>query len=89
MYKFGEDRSSSFGGELPNPNTLRVDVVVRRISSNISGYTGPILTIFPPYESTLRVDDGTVLHFAIGQGTLSWKPIKVEKLANLFVALPF
>ena len=69
--------------------TLRVDVVVRRISSNISVYTGPIFTIFPPHESTLRVDDGTVLHFAIGQGTLSWQPIKVEKLANLFVALPF
>ena len=62
--------------------TLRVDVVVRRISSNISGYTTPIFTIFPPYESTLRVDDGTVLHFAIGQGTLPWQPIRVEKLAN-------
>ena len=46
--------------------TLRVDVVVRRISWNISGYTGPIFTIFSPYESTLRVDDGTVAYFAIG-----------------------
>ena len=69
--------------------TSRVDVVVRRISSNISRYTGPIFTIFSPYECTLRVDDGSVIHFAIGQGTLSWQPIKVEKLANLFVALPF
>ena len=63
--------------------TLRVDVVVQRISSNISGYAGPIFTIFPPYESTLRVDDGTVLHFAIGRKTLPWQPNKVEKLANL------
>ena len=46
--------------------TLRVDVEVRRISWNISGYTGAIFTIFSPYESTLRVDDGTVVYFAIG-----------------------
>jgi len=46
--------------------TLRVDVVVRRISLNISGYTGPIFTIFSPHESALHADDGTVLYFAIG-----------------------
>jgi len=62
---------------------LHVDAVVRRISSNISGYTGPIFTIFLPYESALHADDGTVLNFAICQGTLPWQPIKVEKLANL------
>jgi len=28
-----------------------------RISSNISGYTGPIFAIFSPYESTLPADD--------------------------------
>ena len=32
---------------------LRVHVVVRRISSNISGYTRPIFVIFTPYESAL------------------------------------
>jgi len=62
---------------------LRVDVVVGRISWNISGYTRSIFTIFSPYESTLGVDDGKVLYFAIGQGTLPWQPIKLEKLANL------
>jgi len=62
---------------------LHVDVVVRRILSNISGYTGLIFIIFSPYESALHADDGTVLDFAIGQGTLPWQPIKVEKTANL------
>ena len=51
---------------------LRVDVVVQRISSNISGYTGPIFTIFSPYEIILRVVDGTVIYFPICQGTLPW-----------------
>jgi len=63
--------------------TLRVDVVVRRISSNISGYTGPIFTIFSPHESALHADNGTVIYFPICQGTLPWQPIKVEKSANL------
>jgi len=35
---------------------LRVHVVVRRMSSNISGYTGPIFAIISPYESTLHAD---------------------------------
>jgi len=62
---------------------LPVDVVVRRISLNISGYTGLIFTIFSLYESALHADDGTVLYFAICQGTLPWQPIKVEKSASL------
>ena len=62
---------------------LPVNFVVRRISSNISGCTGPIFTIFSPYECTLRADDGSVLYFRICQGTLPWQPIKVEKLVNL------
>jgi len=62
---------------------LCVDVVVRRISSNISGYTGPIFTIFSPHGSALRADDRTVLYFAICQGMLPWQPIKVEKSADL------
>jgi len=68
--------------------TLRVDVVVRRISLNISGYTGPIFTVFSPYESTLRVDDAAVLCFAIGQGTLPWQPLKSKNWPVSFVALP-
>jgi len=39
---------------------LRVHVVVRRILSNISGFTGPIFAIFSPHERTLRADDGSV-----------------------------
>ena len=35
---------------------LRVHVVVQRISTNISGYTGLIFAIFSPYESALRAD---------------------------------
>jgi len=44
---------------------LRVHVVVRRISSNISGCTGPIFAIFSPYESALRVHDGSVPYYPI------------------------
>jgi len=39
--------------------------VVWRILSNISGYTGPIITIFSPYESPLGADDGSVRYFPI------------------------
>ena len=51
---------------------LRVHVVVRRISSNISGSTGLIFAIFSPYESALCADDGSVPYFPICQGTLPW-----------------
>ena len=40
--------------------TLRVQVVVRRVSSNISGCTGPIFAIFSPYESTMGADERSV-----------------------------
>jgi len=50
--------------------TLRVHVV-RCISSNISGYTGPIFAIFSPYESSLCTDDGSVPYFPICQGMLA------------------
>jgi len=61
---------------------LTVDVVFRRISSNISGCTKPIFAIFS-HESALCADDGSLLYFRICQGTLLWQPIKVENLANL------
>jgi len=53
---------------------LRVHVVVRRILSNISGCTGPIFTIFSPYDSTLRANNGFAAYFPICQGTLLWQP---------------
>jgi len=65
---------------------LLVDVVVQRISSNISGYTGPIFTIFSPYESTLHADEGTVLYFAICQGRCHGNQLNTP---ISFVALPF
>ena len=51
---------------------LHVHVVARRISSNISGCTGPIFTVFTPYESALRAHDRSVHvpYFPIYQGTL-------------------
>jgi len=48
--------------------------VVQRILSNISGNTGPIFTIFSPYESSLCTDDGSAPYFPICQGTLPWQP---------------
>jgi len=48
-----------------------------RILSNISGYTGSILTICSPYESALRADDGSVPYFPIYQGTLPWQPSNI------------
>jgi len=45
-----------------------------RISSNISGSTGPIFAIFTQYESALRADDGSVGYFPICEGTLPWQP---------------
>jgi len=45
----------------------RVHVVVWHILSNISGFTEPIFAIFPPYESTLCANDGSVPYFPICQ----------------------
>jgi len=53
---------------------LRVHVVVQRMSSNISGCTGPIFGIISPYESALHADNGSVPHSPISQGTLLWQP---------------
>jgi len=43
----------------------------------ISGSAGPIFTIFSPYESALRADDGSVPYFPICQGMLPWQPNNV------------
>jgi len=37
------------------------------IWSNISGCTGPIFTIFTPYESALLSDDGFVAYFHLSR----------------------
>jgi len=60
--------------------TLRVHVVVRHISSNISACTGPIFAILSPYKSAIHADDGSLPYFPICQGTLPWQP-------NSFVAM--
>ena len=59
-------------GTLPwQPNHLWTSGITRpknwRILSNIYGYTGPIFTIFAPYESSLCTDDGSVLLSKFGQ----------------------
>ena len=41
----------------------------------ISGFAGPILTIFSPNESVLGVDDRSGPLFPISQGTLTWQQI--------------
>ena len=48
---------------------LPVDVVFRRISSNISGRTGPIFTIFSPYETLYvpMMDQYCVFEFVKGR----------------------
>jgi len=53
---------------------LGVYIVGQRISSNISGHTGPIFTIFSLYEIALHADDGSVPYFPICRGTLPWQP---------------
>ena len=42
----------------------------QHIQSNISGNTGPMFTIFSPYESALGADDRALPRFPIFQGTL-------------------
>jgi len=49
------------------------------ISSNILGYSGPIFTIFSPYESALSADDRSVPYFPICRGTLPWQSIDFGK----------
>jgi len=53
--------------------TLHAHFMVRRISSNISGCTGPIFATFSLYESAIHADDGSVPYFPICQGTLPWQ----------------
>ena len=59
---------------LTNEIVLHVHVVWL-ILSNISGYTGPIFTIFPPYESSLCTDDGSVLFFP---NLVNFRPVIAE-----------
>jgi len=51
------------------------------ILSNVSGYTGPIFTIFPPYESALSADDRPVPCFPICRGTWPWQSIDFWKMS--------
>jgi len=53
--------------------------VRRQNNWNISGYTGPIFTIFSPYESASGAHDKHVPRFPICQWTLSWQSIDFGK----------
>jgi len=66
---------------------LRVHVV-QRILSNISGYTGPIFTIFSPYESSLCADDGSVLLSKFGQPPSSNLGVYAVKTCNFAAKHP-
>ena len=48
--------------------------VVRRILSNISGYTGQTFTIFSPWKSAFSVDDRSEIFISIFRRTLPWQP---------------
>jgi len=51
--------------------------------SNISGSTGPIFTIFTPYERTLRADDGSVAFFQFIKGRCHGNQIMLRKCINV------
>ena len=55
----------------------------------ISESAGPIFAIFSLNESVSVADDRPGPLFSISQGTLICQPIKVEKSAIYFLALPF
>jgi len=55
-----------------------------RISSNISGSAAPIFAFFTPYESALRVDDGSVAYFHLSR-KLPWQPTKNAKIWVVWV----
>jgi len=58
------------------------------IWSNISGSTGPIFTIFTPYERALRGDDESVAFFPIYQGMLPWQPNNIAKVYQRWLIPP-
>jgi len=71
---------------------IEIALRVWRISSNISRCTGPIFTIFSPYESALRAHDGSVPYFSnlSRQGMLPLQPNNEGKLIlrAFFARLP-
>jgi len=58
---------------------LRVHVVVRRISLNISGFTGLIFAIFSPYKRALCASDRSEPRFLICQGRLPCQPNNIAE----------
>jgi len=69
-------------GPVVSEEKILIEIALRawRISSNISGCTGPIFTTFSPYESALRAHNGPVPYFPICQETLPWQPNNEGKL---------
>ena len=69
-------------GPVVSEEKILIEIALRvwRISSNISGCTGPIFTIFSPYESALHAHDGSVPYFPICQETLPLQPNNEGKL---------
>jgi len=66
---------------------LRVHVVWR-ILSNISGCTGLIFATFSPYESSVCMDDGSVLFSKFGQLPSSNLGVYAVKTCNFYRHAP-
>jgi len=81
-------------GPVVSEEKILIEIALRvwHISSNISGCTGPIFTIFLPYESALHAHDASVglSYFPMCQGTLPWQPNNEGKLIlrAFFARLP-
>jgi len=69
---------------------IEIVLHVRHTSLNISESTGPIFTVFSPYEIALRAIDGSVPYYPICQGTLPWQPNNEGRqiLRAFFARLP-
>jgi len=68
---------------------LPADVVGRRISSNISGCTGPIFAIFSPYETLYVPMMARYCIFEFLKGRCYGNQLKSKNRPISFVALPF
>jgi len=65
---FGEDQSSSFGGEHSNQNCVASSRRGWVYFVEYLGFTGLIFAIFSPYERALCADDGSIHIFQFAKG---------------------
>jgi len=70
----------NFGPVTPEKTRFIFILFMTLQKTGISGYIGPIFTIFSPYESALNADDRSVPCFPICRGTLPWQSIDFGKM---------